>query len=76
MKKLVLFFAVACAVSFAACSNKSAEATEETVDTVAVEAVVEEQTVAECTCDSCACDTCKCAAEAAANTEEAAVVVE
>ena len=73
MKKLVLFFAVACAVSFAACSNKSAEATEETVDTTAVEAVVEEQVVAECTCDSCACDTCKCA-EAAVCGEEAAVV--
>ena len=44
MKKLVLFFAVAAAVSFAACTNKPAEATEETAEVVAVEEVV---------CDSC-----------------------
>lgn len=74
MKKLVLFFAVACAVSFAACSNKSAEATEETV-TDEVEVVVDEQAVQECTCDSCTCDSCKCA-EAAVCCEEAAAVVE
>lgn len=50
MKKLVLFCAVAAAVSFAACNNKPA--TEATEETVAVEEVV--------ACDSCttACDSC------------------
>lgn len=46
MKKLVLFFAVAAAVSFAACSNanKAQEATEEVAAEV-VEAVEETATV-------------------------------
>ncbi len=58
MKKLVLFFAVAVAVSFAACNNKPAETTE------VEEAVVEEVVACDsCTheCDSCdtvACDSC------------------
>ena len=71
MKKLVLFFAVACAVSLAACTNKTSEATEATEDTVAV---VEEVA---CACDSCACDSCtgNCGAEVAA-TDSAAVVAE
>lgn len=62
MKKLVLFFAVA-AVSFAACTNKPAEATEEAVETVAVEEVVCDSCAHEC--DSCAtpCDTCTVVAE-------------
>ncbi len=74
MKKLVLFFAVACAVSLAACTNKTSEATEATEDTVAVETVVEEVA---CACDSCACDSCtgNCGAEVAA-TDSAAVVAE
>lgn len=58
MKKLVLFFAVAAAVSFAACNNKPAETTEAVeADSVVVEAVCD-SCVAEC--DSCvaACDTC------------------
>lgn len=38
MKKVILFFAVAAV--FAACAPKAAEATEEVVDTVAVEEVV------------------------------------
>ena len=72
MKKLVLFFAVACAVSLAACTNKTSEATEATEDSVAVETVVEEVA---CACDSCACDSCtgNCGAAAAA---ESAVVAE
>lgn len=63
MKKLVLFFAVAAAVSFAACTNKPAEATEEVVETVAVEEVVCDSCAHEC--DSCAtpCDTCTVVAE-------------
>ena len=67
MKKLVLFFAVACAVSLAACTNKASE------DTVAVETVVEEVA---CACDSCACDSCtgNCGAEVAAT--DSAVVAE
>lgn len=40
MKKVILFFAVA--AIFVACAPKAAEATEEVVDTVAVEEVVEE----------------------------------
>ncbi len=74
MKKLVLFFAVACAVSLAACTNKTSEATEATEDTVAVETVVEEVA---CACDSCACDSCtgNCGAEVAA-IDSAAVVAE
>jgi hypothetical protein len=59
MKKLVLFFAVAAAVSFAACNNKPAEATEEVVaDSAAVEVVCDSCTQQ---CDSCAevaCDSC------------------
>lgn len=56
MKKLVLFVAVAAAVSFAACNTKPAETTEENV-------VVEEVACDSCTtaCDSCAtvaCDSC------------------
>ena len=43
MKKLVLFFAVAFAMSFASCGNKAAESTEATsvavVEEVAVEVV-------------------------------------
>ena len=46
MKKLVLFFAVAFAMSFASCGNKAAESTEvveevavEVVDTVAADSV-------------------------------------
>ena len=63
MKKLVLFFAVAAAVSFAACTNKPAEATEETVEVVAVEEVVCDSCTNEC--DSCAtpCDTCQAVVE-------------
>ena len=70
MKKLVLFFAVACAVSLAACTNKTSEATEATEDSVAVETVVEEVA-----CDSCACDSCtgNCGAAVAA---DSAVVAE
>ena len=68
MKKLVLFFAVACAVSLAACTNKASEATEVTEDTVAVETVVEEVA---CACDSC---TGNCGAEVAAT--DSAVVAE
>lgn len=66
MKKLVLFFAVAAAVSFAACNNKPAETTEEVaVDSVAV---VEEVKCDSCAtpCDSCAttpCDSCAVVAE-------------
>ena len=73
MKKLVLFFAVACAVSLAACTNKASEATEVTEDTVAVETVVEEVA---CACDSFACDSCtgNCGAEVAAT--DSAVVAE
>ena len=73
MKKLVLIFAVACAVSLAACTNKAGEATEVTEDTVAVETVVEEVA---CACDSCACDSCtgNCGAEVAAT--DSAVVAE
>ena len=53
MKKLVLFFAVAAAVSFAACTNKPAETTEAVVADTTVVEVVE--------CDSCtnACDSCE-----------------
>lgn len=36
MKKLMLFFAVATAVSFASCGSKQAEATEEVIDSAAV----------------------------------------
>ena len=64
MKKLVLFFAVAAAVSFAACTNKSAEATEETVEVVAVEEVACDSCANEC--DSCAvvaCDSCQTVVE-------------
>ena len=63
MKKLVLFFAVAAAVSFAACTNKPAEATEETAEVVAVEEVVCDSCTNEC--DSCAapCDTCQAVVE-------------
>ena len=57
MKKLVLFCAVAAAVSFAACTSKPA-ATEEAVEVVAVEEVACDSCTNEC--DSCAapCDTC------------------
>ena len=48
MKKLVLFFAVAFAMSFASCGNKAAESTEAT-DSVAV---VEEVAVEVCTRDT------------------------
>ena len=63
MKKLVLFFAVAAAVSFAACTNKPAEATEETAEVVAVEEVVCDSCTNEC--DSCAtpCDSCQAVVE-------------
>ena len=58
MKKLVLFFAVAFAMSFASCGNKAAEATDsvavveevavEVVDTVAADSVaVDSAAVAE-----------------------------
>ena len=40
MKKLVLFFAAAVAVTFAACGNKASE--KEVKDTVAVETITEE----------------------------------
>ena len=40
MKKLVLFFAAAVAVTFAACGNKASE--KEGKDTVAVETITEE----------------------------------
>lgn len=47
MKKLVLFFAVAFAMSFASCGNKAAESTEAT-DTVAADSVaVDSAAVAE-----------------------------
>ena len=39
MKKLVLFFAVAFAMSFASCGNKAAESTEATDSVAAVEVV-------------------------------------
>jgi hypothetical protein len=64
MKKLVLFFAVAAAVSFAACTNKPAEATEETAEVVAVEEVVCDSCATH-ECDSCAvpCDSCQTVVE-------------
>ena len=40
-KSFVAAAAIVAAVAFTACNNKAAEATEETVDTVAVEAVVD-----------------------------------
>ncbi len=74
MKKLVLFFAVACAVSFAACNNNAAT-TEATEEAVAVETPV-------CACDSCVCDSCngecavvECAKECAEKCDSAAAVV-
>ena len=57
MKKLVLFFAVAFAMSFASCGNKAAESTEAT-DSVAV--VEEVDTVA---ADSVAVDSAAVVAE-------------
>ncbi len=51
MKKLVLFFAVAFAMSFASCGNKAAESTEATDSVAVVEEVVVE------TVDSAAVDT-------------------
>jgi hypothetical protein len=48
MKKLVLFFAAALAVSFASCGNKAAQSEETTAtEAEAVEVVVEEPAVAE-----------------------------
>lgn len=67
MKKLVLFFAAAAAISFAACNNKPAEATEATAtDSVAVEAVKCDSCKAEC--DSCVapCDSCPAVKEVVA----------
>ena len=60
MKKLVLFFAVAAAVSFAACNNKPAEATEEVVaDSAAVEVVACDSCTQQCdSCAEVACDSC------------------
>ena len=60
MKKLVLFFAVAAAVSFAACNNKPAEATEEVVaDSTVVETVVCDSCTQQCdSCAEVACDSC------------------
>ena len=64
MKKLVLFFAVAAAVSFAACTNKPAEATEETVEVVAVEEVACDSCTNECdSCVTVACDSCQTVVE-------------
>lgn len=60
MKKLVLFFAVAAAVSFAACNNKPAETTE-VEETVVEEVVACDSCTHEHECDSCAtvaCDSC------------------
>ena len=51
MKKLVLFFAVTFAMSFASCGNKAAESTEATDSVAVVEEVVVE------TVDSAAVDT-------------------
>ena len=63
MKKLVLFFAVAAAVSFAACTNKPA-ATEEAVEVVAVEEVAYDSCTNECdSCQVVACDSCQVVAE-------------
>lgn len=58
MKKLVLFFAVAFAMSFASCGNKAAESTE-VVEEVAVETVdsVNAAAVDSAAVDSAAVDT-------------------
>ena len=66
MKKLVLFFAVAFAMSFASCGNKAAESTE-AVDSVAVVEEVAVETVDSAAVDSAAADT---------TVEAAAVVAE
>ncbi len=58
MKKLVLFFAVAFAMSFASCGNKAAENTE-VVDSVAVEEVVVDSAAV----DSCCADSAVVVAE-------------
>ena len=56
MKKLVLFFAVAFAMSFASCGNKAAESTEAT-DSVAVVEEVAVEVVDTVAVDSAAVDT-------------------
>ena len=66
MKKLVLFFAVAFAMSFASCGNKAAESTEAT-DSVAVVEEVAVEAVDSAAVDSAAADT---------TVEAAAVVAE
>lgn len=45
MKKLVLFFAVIVAVSFASCGNKAEAPAEEAIEEVAVEEAVEADSV-------------------------------
>ena len=55
MKKLVLFFAVAFAMSFASCGNKAAESTEAT-DSVAVVEEVAVEVVDTVAADSVAVD--------------------
>ncbi len=60
MKKLVLFFAVAFAMSFASCGNKAAESTEAT-DAVVEEVAVE--VVDSVAADSAAVDTAAVVAE-------------
>ena len=45
MKKLVLFFAVAFAMSFASCGNKAAESTEATDSVAVVEEVADRKSV-------------------------------
>lgn len=72
MKKLVLFFAVAAAVSFAACNTKPAEATEEVVDTCCTEQVVD---TTACCQDTTACTDSACT-ECVADTTATEVVAE
>ncbi len=62
MKKLVLFFAVAFAMSFASCGNKAAESTEATDSVAVVEEVVVE-TVDSAAVDTAAVDTAAVVAE-------------
>ena len=62
MKKLVLFFAVAFAMSFASCGNKAAESTEAT-DSVAVVEEVAVEVVDTVAADSVAVDSAAVVAE-------------
>lgn len=72
MKKLVLFFAVAAAVSFAACNTKPAEATEEVADTCCTVQVVD---TTACCQDTTACTDSACT-ECVADTTATEVVAE